>query len=78
MATDKKRVNVSLSKPVYKALSYLARRDDVPFASKASFLIEEALELEEDIALDCLARQREKDGSLSSLSHEEVWSKYGL
>ena len=77
MATDKKRVNVSLSKPTYKALSYLAKRDDVPFATKASFLIEEALELEEDIALEYHARQR-KNGAVSPLSHEEVWSKYGL
>lgn len=78
MPTEKKRVNVSLSKPSYKALSYLAKRDDVPFATKASTLIEEALELEEDIALGYLARQREEKGRISRLSHEEVWGKYGL
>ncbi|MBI4599616.1 hypothetical protein HY732_01710 [Candidatus Uhrbacteria bacterium] len=77
MATEKKRINVSLSKPTYKALSYLARRDDVPFATKASFLIEEALELEEDIAFEHLASQRKK-GKIADLTHEEVWSKYGL
>ena len=77
MATEKKRVNVSLSKPTYKALSYLAKRDDVPFATKASALIEEALELEEDIAFGYLARQRESE-NVTYRSHEEVWGKYGL
>ncbi|MDP2630025.1 MAG: toxin-antitoxin system, antitoxin component [Candidatus Uhrbacteria bacterium] len=78
MATEKKRINVSLSKPTYIALSYLAKRDDVPFATKASALIEEALELEEDIAFNYLARQRESEGGVDYRSHEEVWSKYGL
>lgn len=78
MGTDKKRVNVSLPKPAYKALSFLAKRDDVPLATKATFLIEEALELEEDIALDALALQRKKRGKLSHLSHKQVWRKYGL
>lgn len=58
MTTDKKRINVSLSKHAHKALSYLANRDDVPYATKAAYLIDEALELEEDIALDHLAHQR--------------------
>lgn len=78
MPTEKKRVNVSLSHPVHKAISYLARRDNVPYATKASYLIEEALELEEDIALDFLARQRKKQGKLSHLSHKQVWRKYGF
>ena len=77
MATEKKRVNVSLSKPTYKALSYLAKRDDVPFATKATQLLEGALELEEDVAWEYLARQR-KDGPLSPLSHKEVWAQYGV
>lgn len=77
MPTEKKRVNVSLSKDVYRALSYLSKRDDVPFATKALHLIEEALELEEDIAFEYLARKRESE-DVEYRSHEEVWSKYGL
>lgn len=77
MPTDKKRVNVTLTKPMYTALSQLAKRDDVPFATKTAQLLEEALELQEDVAWEYLAHQR-KNGPLSPLSHEEVWAKYGL
>lgn len=77
MATDKKRINVSLSKQAHKALSYLAHRDDVPYATKAAYLIDEALELEEDIALDGLARQRDAE-NVKYIQHDKVWGKYGL
>ncbi len=77
MSTEKKRVNVSLSKRAHKALSYLANRDDVPYATKAAYLIDEALELEEDISLDCLARQRD-DERVNYIPHDKVWGKYGL
>ena len=77
MPTAKKRVNVSLSKPVAQAIGYLAKRDDVPYATKAAHLLEEALELEEDLAWGALARQR-MNSPISPLSHEEVWRKYGL
>lgn len=78
MPTDKKRVNVTLTKPMYTALSQLAKRDDVPFATKAAQLLEEALELQEDIVFGNLARQRELKGDVSYIPHEQVWAKYGL
>lgn len=77
MPTEKKRVNVTLTKPMYTALSQLAKRDDVPFATKTAQLLEEALELEEDTAWERLARQR-MSTPISPLSHKEVWAKYGL
>lgn len=77
MPTEKKRVNVSLSKPVHKAISYLAHRDDVPYATKAAHLIEEALELEEDIALEHLAIKREEECA-EYIPHHKVWARYGL
>ncbi len=77
MATEKKRINVSLSKHAHKALSYLAHRDDVPYATKAACLIDEALELEEDIALDYLACQRSSE-KVNYISHDTVRSRYGL
>lgn len=77
MATEKKRINVSLSKQAHKAISYLAHRDEVPYATKAAYLIDEALELEEDITLDYLAHQREKE-KVKYIPHDKVWSKYGL
>jgi len=63
---------------MYQAIGQLAKRDDVPYATKAAQLLKEALELEEDIAFDYLARQRESEGVVDYRSHEEVWAKYGL
>ncbi len=77
MATEKKRINVSLSTRAYKALSYLARRDDIPYATKAAHLIDEALELEEDIALDHLAHQRDTE-KVKYIPHNTVWGRYGI
>ncbi len=77
MSTEKKRINVSLSKHAHKALSYLANRDDVPYATKAAYLIDEALELEEDIALDYLANQRDNE-KVKYIPHNKVWDKYGV
>lgn len=48
MPTIKKRINVSLSKPIVLFLELIARRDEVPPATKAAELIEKALEIEED------------------------------
>lgn len=78
MPTEKKRVNVTLTKPMYTALSLLAKRDDVPFATKTAQLLEEALELQEDIVFGNLARQRELNGDAKYIPHEQVWAKYGL
>lgn len=78
MPTEKNRVNVTLTRPMYTALSQLARRDDVPFATKAAQLLEEALELQEDIVFGNLARQRELNSDAQYIPHEQVWEKYGL
>jgi hypothetical protein len=51
MATLKKRINISVSDAVEQAVSLLAKRDDVPQATKVTELLELALELEEDTFL---------------------------
>ena len=72
MATTKKRVNVSLSKPLEDALRKLAKRDQVPQATKAAELIRLAIELEEDIVFDQLAEER-FNSIKKTLTHKEVW-----
>jgi hypothetical protein len=72
MATTKRRVNVSLPKHTDIALKKLAKRDDVPEATKALELIQTALEIEEDEMLDSLAGIRDKNGSF--VSHDEAWA----
>ena len=74
MATTKKRINVSLSADVEKAITKLAKRDQVPEATKAGELLRVALEVEEDEVWDAIATDRLKS-SKKMLSHKEVWKK---
>lgn len=72
MATLKKRVNISIPKSAEDALKRLAKRDQVPQATKAAELFRYALELEEDRVFDRIAAGRDSSGS-KLLSHKEVW-----
>ena len=72
MATIKKRVNISIPKSTEDVLSKLAKRDQVPQATKAAELLRYAIELEEDRVLNNIAAAREAEGS-KLLSHKEVW-----
>ena len=72
MATAKKRINISLAKDTETALKEIAKRDQVPVATKAEEMMRFGLELEEDIALGQFATERDtKDARY--ISHEEVW-----
>lgn len=72
MATTKKRLNISLSPELEIAITGIAKRDKVPAATKATELLELALEIEEDVFFGRLAEGRIKAGG-KRLSHEEVW-----
>jgi predicted DNA-binding protein len=72
MATTKKRINISVSKEVENALSALAKRDQVPLATKAEALLQMALELEEDISLVSSAEPRLMKGG-RIIAHDEAW-----
>lgn len=72
MSTTKTRINISLPDNVRDVLSKLARRDRIPQATKATRLLEVALELEEDQVWDALAKQRDTKKS-RYLSHETAW-----
>lgn len=72
MPTTKKRINISLSPEAERALTEAARRASVPEATKAAALLEVALQIEEDVALDAAASERYRTNS-RWLSHDEVW-----
>ena len=75
MATTKTRINISVSKSTRDVLRALAKRDELPVASKAANLIEQALELEEDRALEAIIQGRLKSRKKGRwYSHEEAWS----
>lgn len=72
MATTKKRINISVSKELDDILGKLAKRDQVPQATKAEHLLRMALEIEEDQVLDEIAVKRDT-GTARFLSHSAAW-----
>lgn len=72
MATTKSRINISLPDEVKKALIELAKRDQMPAATKAEHLLEIGLEIEEDAAWDKIAAKRDnKDAHF--LPHDQAF-----
>lgn len=72
MATTKKRINISVSKDIDESLEKLAKRDQVPQATKAEHLLRIALELEEDDVLNAIASRRDRSAS-RFVSHKAAW-----
>jgi len=63
MTTTKKRINVSVSKELSLAIERLAKRDQIPQATKAEHLLRLALSFEEDEVLDHIATERDRKGA---------------
>ena len=74
MATTKARINVSVSSDVEKAIILLAKRDQVPNATKAAELLKLALEIEEDMVFSAIADARLDEKKTKWLSGKEVWN----
>ncbi len=72
MATTKRRLNITLSPDLDWALSKIAKRDNVPEATKAAELLQSALLVEEDSVWARLADTRYKEKS-KYISHEKAW-----
>ncbi len=72
MPTTKRRINISLSPDLESAIAILARRDDVPEATKAADLLRVALEIEEDQVWDAIASRRDIKGA-RFVSHKKAW-----
>tara|TARA_B100001971_G_C18083386_1_gene479531 strand:- start:287 stop:508 length:222 start_codon:yes stop_codon:yes gene_type:complete len=73
MPTTKKRINISVSKAVERALEQVAKRDQVPQATKAAHLLQLALELEEDQVWNQIAQERDtKDAHF--VPHAKAWA----
>jgi hypothetical protein len=73
MATTKDRINISVSKDTRKMIKHLAKRDQVPEATKAASLIMEALELEEDKMLSEIAAERLKGKVRWIKDNDKIW-----
>lgn len=73
MATIKHRINISLSDGVTAVLTKLAKRDQVPTATKTAELIQRALEIEEDDVFNAIAAKRDVIGTKFA-SHKKAWA----
>ncbi|MBT3704597.1 hypothetical protein HOG17_02330 [Candidatus Peregrinibacteria bacterium] len=73
MPTTKKRVNITLSEEIEKALELLADRDNVPVATKASELVKIAIEIDEADMLNMVAEERDTEKA-KYISHDKAWS----
>ncbi len=74
MATTKRRLNITLSPEVDALISLIAKRDQVPEATKVAELLHISLALEEDKAFSLLADER-LSGKTKWVSHDDVWGK---
>lgn len=72
MATSKKRINISLPSDIEAALGHLAKRDDMPQATKAVHLIKIAMEFDEDDVLNFIAEKRDTQKA-KFVSHKNAW-----
>ncbi|MBI5005207.1 MAG: hypothetical protein HZC03_01230 [Candidatus Lloydbacteria bacterium] len=73
MSTIKKRINISIAKPLEMAVERLAARDQMPTASKAADLIRLAVEMEEDQVWDTIASRRDVKAA-QFVSHKKAWA----
>ena len=71
MTTTKKRINISLSPDLDKTLSALAKRDQVPAATKAVELLRVGIEFDEDVLLEHVAHKRNQT-TKKFISHKQV------
>ncbi|MEK7099095.1 MAG: toxin-antitoxin system, antitoxin component [Patescibacteria group bacterium] len=73
MLATKTRINISIPHDIRRALVRLAKRDEVPEATKAADLLARALETEEDEVWDAIARKRDQKGA-RFVPHKKAWA----
>jgi len=75
MPTKNPRINVVLTPRVYADVQTLSEARGLSMSSVVGDLIEDALEIQEDMALAALADERKKSLKKSELvSHKKAWS----
>ena len=74
MPTVKRRINISLPREIDQTLGKLAKRDDMPEATKALELIRLALQIEEDAYFEIVVRERLSGGAVKWIrSNDAIW-----
>lgn len=73
MATTKDRINISLKRYTKEALQYMAKRDQMPLASKAADLLDLIVDIEEDRMLEEIALKRDVKGVRWIRDSDKIW-----
>jgi hypothetical protein len=73
MSTSKSRLNISLPDDFKIALLNIAKRDQMPAATKAVRLMEIGMETEEDEVWDKIAASRDQKDDTTFHPHNEVF-----
>jgi len=73
MATTKNRLNSSLTPGLKAALTLSAKRATVPRATKAAELLRVALDIEEGVILDTLAKSWVIEKKIKFIDHDTAW-----
>lgn len=72
MPTNKKRINITLPEKIEKVLTLIAKRDGMATATKATELLKQAIEIEEDQAWDEIAMKRDNKNA-NFIQHKDAW-----
>jgi len=72
MSTIKKRLNITLTPEMDEFITFLAKKDGVPQATKISQILQKTLEDMEDQILLEIALEREKENN-TWISHHDIW-----
>ncbi len=72
MPTAKKRVNITIEDEVFESLNKIAKKQNSSVASVSNFLLEKALELQEDFYFSRVGEARIAK-KFKRLSHRDVW-----
>ncbi len=72
MPTAKKRINLTIEDDVFESLNKIAKKEKTSVASVSNFLLEKALELQEDLYFSRVSEERIAK-KFKRLSHKDVW-----
>lgn len=72
MPTAKKRINLTVEDDVFESLGKIAKKEKTSVARVSNFLLEKALELQEDFYFSKVGEGRISK-KFKRLSHEDVW-----
>lgn len=74
MPTKKKRINVTLPKPMAVFIKQISLRNDVAESTTIVQLLKHALEIEEDFCDNAIAEERLRTMT-GTISHKDFWSR---